>query len=174
MDRKLRSIRYYFCSLSLTVLKKCFFVVKHTLCWALSPGLCRDFSLDVGVTKHGSVLGWSSSGHLACTQLTHSIKTNQFTNPTIFTQQKLLHITALSPNLCPLIKTTCHSRRSSICLKHKAFAGRTLMTSWKFEFWVKLGIRVLTTVICPPGSFPSLLILSVYCKGPIQKAWEAA
>lgn len=59
---------------------------------------------------------------------------------------------------------------SSVYLKHKAFSGRTLMTSCKFEFWVKLGIRVLTTVIHPPGYLPSLLILSWYtqCIAKVQ------
>lgn len=179
MERKLRSIRHYFCSSSLTVLKRCCFVMRHTLhsaYWILSPRLGTDFSLDMGVTRQGSVKGWCSSGGLACTELTDSTKINQFTNPTTFIQQRLLHFAALSPDLCPLMRTTCWAKRFSICWKNKAttFAKRTLVAAWKFEFWRKLGTGLLASVIHPPGCFRSFLMLSASCRCPIQKAWEVA
>lgn len=96
-----------------------------------------DFSLGMGVTRHGSVKWWCSSGGVACTELTHTIKINQFTNPTTFIQQKLLHFAALTPDLCPLMRTTCWARRSSVCWKNKAttFPERTLMTGWEVWIW---------------------------------------
>ena len=134
MTRKPRSIRYYFCSPSLTVLKRhCFMHTLSSAHWILSPTLGTVFSLDMAVTRHGNVKGRSSSGGLAWAELTHSIKINQLANPITFIQQKLLHFAALHPDLCPLMRTTCWARRFSICWKKKAttFAKRTLTTTWK-------------------------------------------